>query len=341
MCEKVSSSFFVLALLYVFSTTNAQQPNPEGTVKAGEKVEIEAYLFAHMTHQDYGRLYYTVSLDGLHWELLNAGKRVFGNYKGHPDITKGHDGRYYLVGNNHDGDLQINIWVSDDLIIWEEYSHYTPDLNKTPEYKPLQRLGAPKVYFDQSTRQYILLWHTPHLNGTEKDAERYWQSQRTLYVLSKDLKTFPDTPKKLFEWDMGTIDVFIRKIDETYYAILKDERYPTLEWTTGKTIRVCSSENLTGPYSYPQESISPNFREAPMLVPSQDGKHWYMYYEQYPGVSYGLSVSRNINGPWYQVSGYTHHSDWDKYSMPDSVRHGCMIPISRNEYDKLIKHFEK
>ena len=30
-----------------------------------------------MTHADYGRLYYSVSRDGLHWELLNGGKRIF------------------------------------------------------------------------------------------------------------------------------------------------------------------------------------------------------------------------------------------------------------------------
>jgi len=327
-------------LLTTLFLVNAQQPNPPGMVKEGDRVVNESYLFAYMMHEDYGRLYYTVSLDGLHWEQLNNKKSVFNDYKGHPDITKGHDGRYYIAGNNHDGDLQINFWGSDNLINWEEYSHYTPDLNKTPAYKPLQRLGAPKIFFDQSTSQYILTWHTPHKEGTEEDPERYWQSQRTLYVLSKDLKTFSKIPQKLFEWDMGTIDVFIRKIDGRYYATMKDERYPTLEWTTGKTIRVCCSDNLTGPYSYPQEPISPNFREAPMLIPSQDGNYWYMYYEQYPGVSYGLSVSRNINGPWFQVSGYTFFSNWDKYSMPPSVRHGCMIPISRKEYEKLMENFK-
>ena len=31
------------------------------------------YLFAHMTKQDDGRLYYSVSQDGLQWTLLNGG----------------------------------------------------------------------------------------------------------------------------------------------------------------------------------------------------------------------------------------------------------------------------
>jgi hypothetical protein len=46
-------------------------PDPPGQVGAGETPKHEAYLFAHLRHGDYGRLYYSVSLDGLHWEMLN------------------------------------------------------------------------------------------------------------------------------------------------------------------------------------------------------------------------------------------------------------------------------
>lgn len=326
--------FFVLLLS--LNTTFAQQPDPPGQVENPKDAVNQAYLFAHMTHQDYGRLYYSVSLDGLHWYSLNDKKRVFEDYKGHPDICKGHDGRYYIVGNTGDGSPDINIWVSTDLITWEKYSNYTPNLKLTPDYSyALQRIGAPKLFYDESSKQYVMTWHTPHKEG----GETYWASQRTLYVLSKDLKTFSDHPTRLFDWDMGTIDVFIRKIGDQYFTVLKDETYPTLYWTTGKTIRIARSASLLGPYSEPSAPISPNFREAPMLIPSPDGKIWYLYYEQYPGVSYGLSIADNMNGPWFQASGYTFFSDWDKYSLPSSVRHGCMITISRNEYDKLVSHF--
>src|SRR5690606_29414897 len=178
----------------------SQQPNPPGQVHRAEDAVNQAYLFAHMTHQDYGRLYYSVSTDGLHWHALNNQKRVFDAYHGHPDICKGHDGRYYLVGNTSDASPDIDIWVSEDLIKWEKYHTYRRDLKSTPEYaQALQRIGAPKVYFDAATQQYILTWHTPHKEGTKADPERYWASQRTLYVLSKDLKTFSDHPTKLFD----------------------------------------------------------------------------------------------------------------------------------------------
>lgn len=329
---------FAVFLLHV--TAFSQQPDPPGQPKANEKAKYEAYLFAHMTHQDYGRLYYSVSTDGLHWKQLNKGKRVFDEYKGHPDICKGHDGRYYLAGNQNDSDPEIQFWVSDDLIRWNKYSTCKPDLKRTPGYSnALQRIGAPKLFYDKSTEQYLLTWHTPHLEGTKEDPERYWASQRTLYVLSKDLKSFSESPVRLFGWDMATIDVFIRKVGQTYFAVLKDEVYPSLYWVTGKTIRIAKSDHLTGPYSEPSAPVSPNFREAPTLIPSPDGTAWYLYYEQYPGVSYGLSVTDNLNGPWFQASGYTFFADWDKYSLPASVRHGCMIPISGKEYETLVKYF--
>lgn len=335
--------FLLMASVFSFAATAvAQQPNPPGQVTDGSKPVNDAYLFAHMMHGDYGRLYYSVSRDGLHWELLNNGKRIVDDYRGHPDIVKGPDDRYFIAGNENDASPDINIWVSENLIDWKKHSVYTPDLKATPGYaNALQRIGAPKLYYDEPSQQFIMTWHTPHLEGTPEDAERYWASQRTLYVLSKDLKTFQGPPRRLFEWNFGTIDVIIRKVDDTYYAIIKDETYPTLYWPTGKTIRIARSASLLGPYSLPSDPISPNFREAPMIIPSPDGKIWYMYYEQYPGVSYGLSIADNMNGPWYQASGYTFHSDWDKYSLPAKVRHGCMITITLEEYDRLVNRFGK
>jgi hypothetical protein len=64
-------------------------------------------------------------------------------------------------------------------------------------------------------------------------------------------------------------------------------------------------------------------------------------YEQYPGVSYGLSVAADLDGPWHQISGYTFFSTWDKYALPPKVRHGCMITISRSQYDTLNAAFGK
>ncbi|MGH8185810.1 MAG: hypothetical protein ACREUC_04545, partial [Steroidobacteraceae bacterium] len=50
-----------LAVSLFAGAAYARQPDPPGQVSAGRKPVNEAYLFAHMTHSDYGRLYYSVS----------------------------------------------------------------------------------------------------------------------------------------------------------------------------------------------------------------------------------------------------------------------------------------
>jgi hypothetical protein len=79
-------NLLILLMLFLAVTLFAQQPNPPGQATKAEEVKNEAYLFAHMMHADYGRLYYSVSTDGLHWQQLNNGKRVSETYRGHPDI---------------------------------------------------------------------------------------------------------------------------------------------------------------------------------------------------------------------------------------------------------------
>jgi len=329
----------IIAGLVLVVSAKAQMPDPPGQVGPDEKAKHEAYLFAHMMQGDYGRLYYSVSLDGLHWKMLNGGKRVFEEYHGHASICQGHDGRYYLAGNRGDDAPDINFWVSDDLITWKKYGDFVPDLKHVPDYaKALPRIGAPKLFFDKASSQYLLTWHTPHDLGKTDLPEPYWASQRTLFVTSKDLVTFSEPPRKFFLWDMATIDVIVQKEGDVYYAIVKDERYPTLDWTTGKTIRICRSANLLGPYSEPGPSVSPNFREAPTLIPSPNGKAWYLYYEQYPGVAYGLSVTATLDGPWFQVAGNQQPS-WDKFYVPPKARHGSIFPITRKQYDALTAAF--
>lgn len=330
-----------LALLILApQRAEAQMPAPPGQVAEGEQPKHEAYLFAHMLKEDYGRLYYSVSTDGLHWTMLNGRQRIFDDYRGHPDICLGPDGRYYLVGNPAGDRPIIHFWVSDDLVSWEKFSEYRPELDQVPNYPtPILRVGAPKLYFDEPSGKFLLTWHTPHDMGPTDLPEPYWASQRTLYVTSSDLKTFDGPPKKLFGFDMATIDTIIRKIGDRYYAFIKDERYPSLDWPTGKTIRVCSSENLLGPYTEPGPPISPNFSEAPTLIPSPDGTAWYCYYEEYPGVRYRLSAGASPEGPWFQVFGDDKHPEWDKFDLPNAIRHGGMMTITRQQHDTLVKAF--
>ena len=294
-----------------------------------------------MTKEHYGQLYYSVSLDGLHWTRLNGGQPVSADYHGHASIARGGDGRFYLVGNKGDDDAAIRFWVSDDLVRWTPFGTYTPVLKNIPGHPhTLARIGAPKLFYDTPSRQFLLTWHTPNLDGSRDDPERYWDSQRTLYVQSPDLKTFATPPRRLLAWDMATIDTVVQSNGPAgYCVVIKDERYPSYAWPTGKTVRISCAKTLLGPYPLPGPPLSPNFREAPTIVRAPGGKDWLLYYEQYAGTSYGLSMAPKLEGPWYQVSGNSGVPEWNRYDMPAGTRHGSMIGISRVDYDRIVAAF--
>nr|WP_294813857.1 glycosyl hydrolase family 43 [uncultured Sphingomonas sp.] len=333
----------ILALAVATTTASAQQAQvPPGAPETPYVDPARAYLFAHMTKARYGVLYYSVSEDGLHWRQVNGGRPVSEDYHGHASIARGADGRYFLVGNKSDEDPFIRFWVSNDLIRWTPWGTYKPDLSNIPGHAgALQRIGAPKLFFDQRSGKFLLTWHTPNVPGDPKDPERYWASQRTLYVQSRDLKTFEGRPRRLFGWDMATIDTILQPDDAGpgYCAIIKDERYPSYDWTTGKTIRMSCAPSLTGPYPQPGPPLSPNFREAPTLIRAPNDRDWLLYYEQYAGTSYGLSKAPRLRGPWYQVSGNSGVAAWDRYAMPAGLRHGSMIQIDRKQYDAIVAAF--
>jgi hypothetical protein len=312
------------AALFASAVLDAAAPNP---------APFAGYLFAHMTKSDYGRLYYSVSTNGLHWRLLNDGKRVLDAYRGHPDLCKGHDGRFYLIGNR-DRNTDIVLWASTNLARWERFRDYAPDAANAADFKStIAYHGAPKIYFDAVARQYVITWHTPTLPGDPKDPEAHWRSMRTLFVTSKDLTTFSQ-PRRLFAFDRATIDVLVRRDGDRCYAVLKDELWPTFDWPTGKSIRVAAANELTGPYPEPGPRLTPNFREAPTVIPRLDGQGWYLYCEQYPGVSYSLSTAPKLGGPWYDIY-------CKDYAVPEGARHGSMIAITRAELDKVLQAFDK
>ena len=334
-----------LAIAVVLSLTGAGaagQDVPPGAPETPSIAPDKAYLFAHMKTGDYGTLYYSISKDGLHWTALNGGKPVSSDYHGHASIAQGPDSRYYLVGNRNDEDPYIRFWVSDDLVTWQRFGTYRPDLSDIPGHPhTLQRIGAPKLFFDKTSGSFLLSWHTPNQEGSAQDPERYWSSQRTLYVLSPDLRSFPNPPRRLFDWDMATIDTILLPNDARpgYCAFIKDERYPSYDWPTGKTIRTSCALALTGPYPPPGPPLSPNFREAPTVIRSPEDKAWFLYYEQYAGTSYGMSKGRTLEGPWYQVSGNSGVPEWNRYEMTPGARHGSMLSISAAQFDALVEAF--
>ena len=62
-------------------------------------------------------MYYYISRDARKWTKLNNNQRVNAEYRGHPDIIKGHDNRYYMIGVSEKNQKPL-LWTSSDLVVW-------------------------------------------------------------------------------------------------------------------------------------------------------------------------------------------------------------------------------
>lgn len=294
------------------------------------------YLFAHMTNSDYGSLYYSVSEDGISRTTLNCNKKI-NNFRGHPTFCIGTDGQYYMIGVNNGTTGIPVLWKSKDLISWSVNTIIPQsafNVSSLGYSTDLVWYGAPKMFFDKSSNQYLISWHAP-LIGQITNSQDYWRSMRTFYVLTSDFITF-STPKRLFNFtgdyaNMATIDALIYKIDGKYYILVKDERWPgdilNSSYNGYKSVLMTKSDNLIGPYENPKV-ISAQWQEAPTLVPKPNSGGWYLYVEKYPA-KYLLYEAEAIECAWATKTIY-----------PPYARHGSIIWLDKRIYNKVLRAYK-
>lgn len=300
--------------------------------KAPSTPEYTGYLFAHMTNATYGRLYYSLSRDGKEWQPIKNGEKIIEDYLGHPNICRGAD-KFYMMGVTTSGELrQPVLWTSTDLVNWErkDFSRDIFDVSAYDYENEPVYLGAPKIFYDEANARYIVTWHA--YDPTVGKGNPLWESMRTFYFLTEDWETFTK-PQRLFDFDgedstMATIDVILNKEGDRYYALIKDERWPETV-STGKTIRVASSDNLTGPYTNPGPSITDAWEEAPVALRKNDGTGWYLFTERY------LEHSQRYT---CREVGSFEDASWEKVEIasPEDGRHGCVIPVTEEEYQAIL-----
>lgn len=75
------------------------------------------------------------------------------------------------------------------------------------------------------------------------------------------------------------------------------------------------------------------------MIRAPNGQGWLMHYEQYAGTSYGLSMAPRLEGPWIEVWGNSGVKEWNRFEMPATLRHGFMMPVTKQQLDALTKAF--
>lgn len=306
-----------------------------------------AYLFVHFVGKentpDCEQVYLSVSKDGMDWEILNDKKPILKSNLGEkgvrdPFVIKSHtEEKYFMIATDlsiyerqlvsqtpwYDcktkGSKSIIIWESNDLVHWSEPRMVEVAISDAG------CTWAPEAMYDKEKDAYIVYW----ASTSSKDNYEYL---RMYYSYTKDFKEF--TPAEIFidnatdeEKEKGiaaaNIDTTIIEQNGTYYRFTKNE--------SKSSVIMDRSEHL----SYGWESVKTynlsemKGYEGPTIFKMHNENKWCLMLDHFAAkVGYEPFITDDISKGIFKASGACNF-----YGI--IYRHGSIIPISDEEYERL------
>lgn len=309
---------------------------------------MSAYLFVHFKEKktpDGEQVYFGLSKDGFNWEQVNGGQPVLWSNKGEKGvrdhtIIRAKNGRFYILSTDlslanclhtkyegswsnilRNGSKCLSVWESDNLVDWSE--------------QRLVQLGdedfgclwAPDVLYDKNHDDYVIHWSSCHSSNNYGDTAIY-------YTRTKDFIHF-EKPQLLCRKDgSGVIDSAIYEEDDMFHRFLKSGANP-------HAIILQHGSTLTGAYTqndaFDEEmsKLGNSSYEGPTAFKLHNGK-WCLMLDFF-GVEgeeqgYIPFIADDIR------SGRFIRSD-EKFSFPYNFKHGTVLMISIEEYERIQRHF--
>ena len=302
-----------------------------------EHMSYKGYLFAHFIGEkkDGEQVYFSVSRDGLHWRELNGGEPVLRSEIGEmgardpflirsPWEGKDGSGKFYLIATDlrieagkgweaaqYSGSRDILVWESQDLVSWRGPKAHTVGIPGAG------CVWAPEAVYDEEQDAILVFW-----------ASMVDKKQRIYASYTRDFKSFSQ-PFLFLEKENHVIDSTIIRTEEGYYRYTKDE--------TVKTICIDFSENLH-PEDFREVKSETLGRlygvEGPEIFRLDQGQ-WCLIVDRFAaGKGYLPLVTDRLESGEFRIL------DDSEFDMGVSVkRHGGVIPITAEEYDRLCAAF--
>ncbi|MEE1321150.1 MAG: glycoside hydrolase family 43 protein [Acutalibacteraceae bacterium] len=307
------------------------------------------YIFAHFKEKitsDGEQVYFAVSPDGYNWEQLNGGNPVLESkisMKGCRDIelVRLKKGGFVILTTDEsisyrlDDELKVDwsivnktgshgfcFWRSDDLINFSEQ-----------KILPLGRddfgcMWAPEVFYDETEEEYLIHW------GSTVKQDNYTHMS-IYYSTTKDFESFTK-PRLFFTKSNEILDTHIKKIDGIYHLFYKNAHNPGMNMHA-------VSENLYGPYIHDEEFQklmtelpNPGCYEAATTYILPDGR-WCLMLDFFgcprPEMGYVPFVSEKAGDCNFRMCK-------EEFSFPYGFKHGNILEITDEEYERLKKHYK-
>jgi len=301
---------------------------------------MAGYLFVHFIgeQKDGEQIYFSVSRDGLHWHDLNAGKPVLYSNIGtrgvrDPFLVRNPlNKKIYLIAT----DLRIeagNGWKaaqeegSRDLIVWEtqDLVHWSRERACTVGESSAGCVWAPEAVFDREREEFFVFFAS-----NVQYPEEQQRKQRIYGVYTKDFREFSE-PFVYMERENHVIDTTILESGGYYYRVSKDE--------TTKRLILESADSLRGEFVKIDSQVLEQLEgvEGPEGYLLPDGKTWCLIADQFAaGKGYLPMTTQDLSSGEFQILSPKQY-DMGKVKK----RHGGILEITDEEYDRLCDYFDR
>lgn len=294
------------------------------------KSKYGKYLFVYFVGNGEGeeRLHFAVSENGYDFTPLNNNEAVITQTKGKkcvrdPFVFRGVDGKAYIVGTDMrceegwESNHALITWQSENLTDWTDET--VIDIKSLGEkYKNTTRAWAPQAMWDEKEKAYMLYW--AHSTKEHNTAGMY-------YAYTRDMKTLITEPKPLYCRDIQTIDgdIVYSEKEKLYFLFFKHDEDQTIAYVT--------SESLNGPYEDKPVvvSLAPSGVEGSQVYRINGTDTYLMVMDEYGKGRFFMQQTENFRD--YRAVAR------EDYSMDFSPRHGSIMSISDEEYERLVERW--
>ena len=305
------------------------------------------YLFSYFPSNRDENLYYAISENGFDYTPLNGGRMVLSAdtvalKKGirDPYVTRGQDGKFYMVttdmksAEGWDSNRGMVLFTSDDLINWNHSAVHFPE--RFPQWKNVTRVWAPEMIWDPnyvnedgSKGRYMVYFSLLTDDGTLNYDKIFYS------YANDDFTDLLTDPVLLYDGGNATIDgdIVFNEKDNLYYMFFKDEAKGGIIQVTSPTLTAAEGQEPGSQWSERSKPVQQTdvAVEGAGIFKLDGTDTWVLMYDCYGNGFYQFCTSEDLVN--FKLKAQTQkHAAF-------TPRHGSVIPISKEEKDRLLEVF--
>ena len=295
----------------------------------------DALVFAYFSDETAG-LRLAISLDGLNWDTVNGGEpmlpKPFGPVFRDPALARAPNGEIYMAWTTGWRDsLSMGFARTRDLIHWTSVREI-PLMRNTPG---ALNVWAPELFYDRAGHRWMAHWAssvTGRFPETRPPQPSY--NNRMYCAFSGDDMEKLGPEQLLYDEGFIVNDAHLMETGDDprgkYCLLVKKVASQPRHGATVQ-IHLTFSDDVAGPYRITGGPITGKYTFCEGPTVARIGGYYYCYFD--------LSHEHRIGGvrspelkadPWEDVT--------DQLTLPPYAKHGSVLPISGELYERLRRY---